>query len=275
MSIATTPHFVWDVSPEIFRWGWLAPRWYGLLFGLGFFVGFIIVGQMFQREGKPERDLDVLLMYLVGGTIIGARLGHVLFYDPTYYLLRPIEILKVWEGGLASHGGALGVLAALGLYARRRDDQPYLWLLDRIAVPTALVGGLIRLGNFFNSEILGQPADVAWAVVFARIDEVPRHPVQLYESLGYVLIFAGLLAIYRRRGPALPHGLLSGLFLTSVFSVRIALEPFKVPQAAFADQLPLFSMGQWLSLPFVAVGLALIARALRGTLYTRDRAADG
>jgi prolipoprotein diacylglyceryl transferase len=259
----TLQPFVWDVSPEIFRWGGLALRWYGLLFGFGFLMGFLIVRRMFQREGKPERDLDVLLIYLVGGTIIGARLGHVLFYHPTYYLLRPIEILQFWEGGLASHGGALGVLAALGLYARTRADQPYLWLLDRIAVPTALVGSLIRLGNFFNSEILGQPTDVAWAIVFARVDSVPRHPVQLYESLGYLLIFIGLFAIYRRRGPTLPHGLLAGLFLTSVFAVRIALEPFKVPQAAFAEQLPVFSMGQWLSLPFVAVGLALVARALR------------
>lgn len=259
----TLQPFVWDVSPEIFRWGGLAPRWYGLLFGFGFLMGFLIVRRMFRREGKPERDLDVLLIYLVGGTIIGARLGHVLFYHPTYYLLRPIEILQFWEGGLASHGGALGVLVALGLYARTRADQPYLWLLDRIAVPTALVGSLIRLGNFFNSEILGQPTDVAWAIVFARVDSVPRHPVQLYESLGYLLIFIGLFAIYRRREPTLPHGLLAGLFLTSVFAVRIALEPFKVPQAAFAEQLPVLSMGQWLSLPFVAVGLALVARALR------------
>ena len=130
------------------------------------------------------------------GTIAGARLGHCLFYDPAYYLTNPLKILMVWEGGLASHGGAIGILTALFLYSRKRPDQPYLWLLDRMAIVIALAGLFIRVGNFFNSEILGIPADVPWAIIFDRIDSLPRHPAQLYEAIAYGSIFVGLYRLY-------------------------------------------------------------------------------
>lgn len=253
------PGFIyWDVSPIIVKIGPFTFRWYGLLFGLAFLLGYYMVSRMFKYEGKPERYLDPLLVYMVVGTVLGARLGHVLFYNPGYYFSQPLEILKVWHGGLASHGGAIGILVALYVFVRRRPDFSYLWLLDRLAVPTALGGALIRLGNLFNSEILGTPTDVPWAFVFARVDAAPRHPAQLYESIGYFVIFLGLFAVYRRLKDQTPPGLLLGLFLTSVFSHRFAVEFVKVQQTAFAESLPL-SMGQLLSLPMIVAGIALLA----------------
>lgn len=250
----------WDIGPIIFELGPLTFRWYGLLFALGFLVGFFIMRWIYRREGKPEQDLDPLLLYLLAGTIVGARLGHTLFYHPVYYLTHPAEIIQVWEGGLASHGGAIGILIALYFFSRRRPEQPYLWLLDRLSIPVALTGAFIRIGNVFNSEILGVEADVPWAFVFARVDQVPRHPVQLYESGTYLLVFLGLLAYYRRRGPSVARGMLTGLFMLTVFGSRFFLEYFKVRLAAFGEGLPL-SMGQILSVPLVLVGLWLIKRA--------------
>lgn len=253
------PGFIyWDVGPVIVEIGPFMLRWYGLFFGLAFLFGYYLVGRMFRQEGKPERYLDPLIVYMVVGTVLGARLGHVLFYDPGYYFSQPVEILKVWHGGLASHGGAIGILIALYVFDRRRPDLSYLWLLDRLAVPTALGGALIRLGNLFNSEILGTPSDLPWAFVFARVDAVPRHPAQLYESIGYFLIFLGLLAVYQRLKDRTPRGLLLGLFLTSVFTYRFLVEFVKMQQAAFAEALPL-SMGQLLSLPMILAGIALLA----------------
>ena len=242
----------WNVDPTIFRLGPLAPRWYGLLFASGFLVGFYLMRNVFQRENRPETDLDFLLLYLLGGTVIGARLGHVLFYAPSYYLMNPSEIIAIW------------------LYSRRRDDQPFVWLLDRLAAPVALTGSFIRLGNLFNSEILGVPTDLPWGVVFERaaqlrpgVEAVPLHPVQVYESISYLLIFVGLWALYRRWGEDTPRGLLIGLFFVLVFGVRIVLEVFKREQAHFALDLPLgMSMGQLLSVPAVALGLWLIWRAV-------------
>ena len=252
----------WDVSPELLRLGPFALRWYGVCFALGFFLGYFIVRRIFRRENKPERDLDRLLFYMLAGTIVGARLGHCLFYEPAYYLSRPLEVLMFWKGGLASHGGAIGILTALYLYSRSRPEQPYLWLLDRIAVPTALGGCFIRLGNLFNSEILGTLTDVPWAFVFARIDEVPRHPVQLYESIAYAFVFVVLLVVYRKWGDRTPRGLLTGLFLVLVFGARFFIEFVKMLQAAFGEALPL-GMGQLLSIPMILAGLVLLWRADR------------
>lgn len=256
-----TDYIFWNADPTLFSVGPFTVRWYGLFFALAFLLGYVIVRRMFRREGKPEEDLDSLLLYMMAGTVIGARLGEVLFYNPGYYLLHPIEILKVWEGGLASHGGAIGIFVALYLYARRRPGQPYLWLLDRIAVPTALGGMFIRSGNLFNSEILGVPADVPWALVFARVDMVPRHPAQLYEAVAYGLVFLILLRTYRRRGAAPPRGLLLGLFLVLVFTARFFIEFVKAQQAAY--EVGMLSVGQWLSLPLIAAGAALLVRAWR------------
>jgi phosphatidylglycerol---prolipoprotein diacylglyceryl transferase len=254
-------YIYWDVRPELLHLGPLTVRWYGLFFALLFWIGFLIVRWQFQIEHKDENSLNSLLTYLVVGTIVGARLGHCFFYEPGYYLNHPLEILKIWEGGLASHGGALGVLIALYLYSRRHPDQPYCWLLDRIAVPTALGGCMIRLGNLFNSEILGLPTHVPWAFVFERVDLVPRHPVQLYESMAYALIFVFLLLVYRHFRARTPRGLLLGCFLVGVFTARFLLEFLKERQADYGHNLPL-SVGQWLSLPFLAAGGVLLWRAL-------------
>ncbi|WP_022835491.1 prolipoprotein diacylglyceryl transferase [Salisaeta longa] len=255
-----SPYFHWSPDPVIFRLGPLAPRWYGLLFALGFLIGFYLMQRVFEREDRPIKDLDALLMYLLGGTVIGARLGHVLFYAPGYYFAHPLEIPQVWEGGLASHGGLIGVLLAIWLYSRSRQDQPFLWLTDRLAPPIALTGAFIRLGNFFNSEILGTPTDVSWAVVFERVSPVPRHPAQLYEAISYFIIFVLLQRIYERQGSDTPRGFLTGLFMLLIFGVRFFIEFVKMRQATFGEALPL-SMGQLLSLPAIALGIWLIVRS--------------
>jgi len=193
------------------------------------------------------------------GVALGARLGHCLFYDPVFYLGHPIEILKIWEGGLASHGAAIGVLLSLFVFTRRENRPSYFWLLDRIVIPVALAGMLIRIGNFFNSEIVGIPTNRSWAVVFESVDAVPRHAVQLYEAFAYGIIFVLLMLVYRRKGKACRQGMLLGMFLVSVFSARFFLEFLKTRQAAYEASLVL-SVGQWLSIPFVVLGLILLAR---------------
>ena len=257
--MGTRPFITWTASPELIDLGAISIRWYGLLFALAFLSGYYLFVWFFRRENKPEEDLSSLLVYLLLGTLIGARLGHCLFYEPGYYLSRPFQMLMIWKGGLASHGGAVGILAALYFYSRRHRDQPYLWLLDRLVIATALGGAFIRLGNLFNSEIVGIPTDVPWAFVFTRIDTVPRHPAQLYESISYLLIFLLLLVIYRERGAKTPRGLLTGLFLILVFGARFLIEFVKMPQAAFSVPGP-FSMGQLLSVPAVIAGIVLLLR---------------
>ena len=214
---------------------------------------------VYTRERKPVADLDTLLFYVMVSAIVGARLGHCLFYNPGYYLSNPLEMFMVWRGGLASHGGAIGIFIGLWLYTRKRPDQPYLWLLDRIAIPTALAGSFIRIGNLFNSEILGTATDRPWAFVFERYDMMARHPVQLYESICYLATFLILTVLYRRFGPSAPRGFYLGLFLVLVFSARFFLEYFKLPQAEYAATLPL-SVGQILSIPAVLIGLFLLIR---------------
>ena len=252
----------WSADPEIFRIGPVALRWYSLCFLVTFVLGYFIVRRMFRLEGKSAKDLDSLVNHMVLGTLIGARLGHCLFYDPVFYLANPIEIFKIWRGGLASHGAAIGIFAALYLYARNRPDQSYLWILDRIVVTVALGGLFIRIGNFFNSEIYGAPTDLPWAIVFSRVDAVPRHPAQLYESLAYGLIFLLLHAVYSKRRCRTPPGLLLGMFLVSAFSFRVVVEFVKVRLAAYGHGFPL-SVGQWLSVPLIVLGAVLLANALR------------
>ena len=249
----------WDVDPIIFQLGPLPLRWYSLGWLLAFGVGFYIVRWMYLREEKPERDLESVLFFMMLGAMIGARLGHVIFYRPDYFLAHPIEIIAVWKGlrGLASHGGALGILLSLYLYSRKHPDQPYLWLLDRIAAPTALGAMFIRLGNLMNSEILGLPSDAPWAMVFLRVDTIPRHPAQLYEAIAYFLIFIILFAIYRKRGTSIPHGTLIGAFFSLAFTARFLIEFVKERHVPFEAGLPL-SMGQILSIPGIFLGIGLI-----------------
>ena len=254
--------FHWNVNPILIQIGPLTVRWYGVFFAAAFLVGYWIMRAIYRREGADLASLDRLLLYMLLGAVLGARVGHVLFYDPHYYAAHPLEIVKIWEGGLASHGGTVGILVALYLFTRRAGGPPYLWLLDRVAIPTALGGALIRMGNFFNSEIVGTPTSGWWGVVFDRVDSLPRHPVQLYEAVAYGLIFLVLLSIYRHRAPTLPAGRLLGLFLLLVFSARVLLEFVKTPQADYEAGFVL-TVGQLLSFPFILVGFGLIVRTRR------------
>jgi len=257
----------WDVGPEIFHIGPLSIRWYGLLFALAFVFGYIILTRIFVKENKPKTDVEQLSVYVIFGTVIGARLGHCLFYNPSYYLSNPIEIIKVWEGGLASHGAAIGIIISLYLYSRKKKDQSLLWLLDRLVIVVALGGSLIRLGNLFNSEIYGIETQVPWAFIFpngAQAGLVPRHPTQIYESLAYLVIFIILFVIYNKRKDILRKGFLFGMFLILVFTFRFLVEFVKAVQEPFEANLPL-KMGQWLSIPFVLIGIYFLIRGLPKT----------
>jgi len=274
LPLAVLAQITWDVSPEIFNLGPIPIRWYSLGWLLAFAVGFHLVRWMYRREGKPEADLETVLLYMILGAIIGARLGHCLFYRPDYYLAHPLEIVAFWKGfrGLASHGGAAGILVSLYIFSRRHPNQPYLWLVDRVVGPTALGGFFIRMGNLMNSEILGLPTDVPWAMTFVRVDSIPRHPAQVYEAFSYLLVFLLLSFLYLRKGLKLPSGFLTGTFLVTVFGARFFIEFVKERHAAFEVGLPL-SMGQILSLPTIALGLGLIYLALRQGKETEGGAA--
>ncbi len=231
------------------------------MFLLGFSIGYAIIRWMCRIENKSFERLEGLLVYVMAGTMIGARLGHVLFYAPEYYLSHPVEILKIWEGGLASHGGTLGVMIGIWLYSRRYPEFSTIWMLDRLSIPTALVAAFIRIGNLMNSEILGRPSDLPWAFVFLRQDNIPRHPGQLYESLAYFALFLFTMTLYRRN-PFRPDGFFFGIMLIWIFLARIFLEYFKENQEAF-EQGMWMNMGQILSVPFVLFGVYLLVRALR------------
>jgi prolipoprotein diacylglyceryl transferase len=251
---------VWDVDPEIFRIGFVAVRYYSLMFIISFMTGIYLFKWIYRIENKPVEDIDNLFMYMLLGTIFGARLGHCLFYDPAYYLSNPFAILKVWEGGLASHGAAVGILISLRLYSKKRPHQPYLWLVDRIVITVAFAGGLIRLGNLFNSEIIGKATDVPWAIILKRVDMIPRHPTQVYESLAYLLIFFFLFYLYKKTKEQTARGVLLGWFLILVFGFRFFVEFYKESQVGFEQGMSL-NMGQILSIPAVLAGLVFVARS--------------
>ncbi len=255
-------YITWDVSPEILDTEYFSIRWYGLLFALGFLLGQQILIYIFKKEGKPERDVETLTVFMVLSTIIGARLGHCLFYEPEYYLANPVKILKIWEGGLASHGATIGILFALWLYARKKKDQSYLWVVDRIVITVALAGGLIRLGNLMNSEIIGKPTDVPWAFVFTAVDQQPRHPAQLYEAISCFILFGFLFWLWNRRKAKTPEGSLLGIFLIYIFGLRFVYEFLKENQVDFENNMAL-NMGQWLSIPAVLGGIFVLLIANR------------
>ncbi|GIU17310.1 prolipoprotein diacylglyceryl transferase [Shewanella sp. MBTL60-007] len=250
-------HFIWNIDPVAIDVMGLKVHWYGILFALAIASGFQVMKRIYIKESLPVESLDNLLMYCVVGIIVGARLAHCLFYDPAYYFSHPLKIFAIWEGGLASHGGGLGAILAL-YYYQRQVKLPFLFLLDRLAIATAIFGFFVRMANFVNSEILGLPSTVPWAIVFERVDMLPRHPAQLYEAIAYLLIFVLLWAIYKLTDMKLKHGAIFGLFLVLVFSSRFLIEMVKVKQAVYADTWT-FSAGQLLSIPFLIVGVALLA----------------
>ena len=258
-----TFYITWNVDPEIFHIGILSIRWYGVLFALSFAIGYIIITQFFKKENIPIKLVDELTTYMVIGTIIGARLGHCLFYEPGWYLSHPIEILKVWEGGLASHGAAIGILLAIFIFSIK-IKRNFLWLMDRIVIPVALAGFFIRTGNLLNSEIIGKPSDLSWAFLFINASNPqlsidPRHPTQIYEALSYLLIFFFLLIYYYKKNDSPKEGKIFGMFMVLVFGVRILIEFLKEPQVGFENTM-LLNMGQLLSIPFILLGLFLIFR---------------
>lgn len=260
----------WDPKPEIFtlplvHWPIL---WYGVLFTLGFALGFpIFVGILTRFLGKDQKAKAVLIadrlsIYMIVATVVGARLGHFLFYErPENYLSRPMEILRIWEGGLASHGAAIGIVLALILFGRRiRSIAPRLnWirLLDFVCVPTAFAGCCIRVGNFINQEILGTASNLPWAVVFGhpadRSAPIPRHPAQLYEAFFYLAVFALLWRLSFKPLFLEKSGKLIGLFLILVFGFRFVIEFFKTEQSSLSFG-SFLTMGQWLSIPAVLAG---------------------
>jgi len=256
-------HIVWNIDPNIFEYGGIQLRWYGVLFVGSFFLGLMIFTKIYKLENKDPVVLDNLLLYVMIGTVIGARLGHCLFYEPEYYLSNPIEILKVWKGGLASHGGLAGILISLYIFSKRYDTS-YTWLLARMTIVGTLTASFVRVGNLFNSEILGVATDVPWAIVFERVDLIPRHPVQLYEALAYFIIFLILSLIYRISTPSFATKILPASFLVLIFSSRFFIEYFKSKQSAYDLDIP-FSTGQLLSIPYILFGILWIVWAFKSS----------
>lgn len=252
----TLQHLIWDIDPVFFSIGPLTVHWYGVLFATAILSGLQVMKWIFQTENQNLAALDNLLIYIVIGVIVGARLGHCFFYDPSYYFANPMKILAIWEGGLASHGGGLGAIIAAGIYSRKHQMN-FMWLLDRLAICTALFGFFVRSANFVNSEILGTPSNVAWAVVFARIDNIARHPSQLYEAIAYLAIFIVLTFIYKQKKDKTPQGSILGIFLILIFTARFLIEMLKEKQAAYAADISL-TAGQMLSIPFFIAGIILV-----------------
>lgn len=254
----------WNASPEIVSIGPITLRWYGLLFATGFLLGLMIVTQMFKAEKAPEEWLDKIFVYMIVGAVLGARLGHVFFYEWDYYSKHLLEIPQVWRGGLASHGGAIGVITALYIFSRRVSKRPLLWILDKVAVPTGLAGFLIRLGNLMNSEIVGKPSDAPWAFNFLKNPQVagtPVHPVQLYESITYLLSFFILYYVYWFTNKKDKLGYVFGLFMVLIWGSRIFMEQFKRSQGGFETAFGnALSTGQLLSIPFVLIGFYFMFR---------------
>lgn len=261
----TLNQIVWDISPIIVKLGSIQVRWYGLLFATAFLLGYIVLErQVFKREGLKIDLLDKLATYVIIGTVIGARLGHVLFYEPAYYLSNPIKILAIWQGGLASHGAAIGILLAIWLYIKK-TGKTYWWVIDRVVIVVALGGFFIRMGNLMNSEIYGHFTSLPWGFIFVRDGQTkPRHPTQIYEALSYLILFFVLLNYYRKNYTTMRPGLIFGIFLIVLFGVRFLIEFLKEPQVAFENNMAL-NMGQWLSLPFILFGVYLLWRKQKET----------
>lgn len=263
----------WNVSPEIFTipqigsFGPIPVRWYGLLFALGFILGQQIMIHIFRKEGKPLADIDTLTLYMLFATVLGARIGHFLFYEPSVLIKNPLEVLLPPYAGLASHGGGIGILIGLWLYSRSRakSGQTFLWVADRIAITVALAGTFIRLGNLMNSEIIGKATNQPWGFIFhqnTEFSQVPRHPTGIYEALAYLTLFFVLCVVWNKYKAKLPGGLLVGLTFVWIFTARFIIEFFKENQAAFENDLTL-NMGQNLSIPGIVLGIWFIWRALK------------
>ncbi len=258
-------------NPDGVTFGPIAIRWYGMMFLIGFIIGYRIIWHIFRHEGAPEEWLPTLLIYVAVATIVGARLGHCFFYEWDYYSAHPGKIIAFWEGGLASHGGTIAIIIAIFIYSKVVTKRPALWTFDRLVIAIALVGCLIRLGNLFNSEIFGTatmlpwgfkyPLSYEWQVLYAPTDSA-CHPTQLYEAGCYLTLFFILMWMYWRKNAEERPGLIFGVFLIGIFLPRLLIEFVKNPQEAFEETM-ILNMGQLLSVPFIIAGIALVAYALR------------
>jgi prolipoprotein diacylglyceryl transferase len=251
-------YIVWNVDPELFSLGSLHVRWYGLLWALGIWVTLIITQKIFKFEKHPDVWVDKLFIYTVLGAVIGARLGHCLFYNPGYYLARPWEMLFIWQGGLASHGGAIGILISTWMFHKNVSRKGLIWVLDRLVIGVSLTGMLIRLGNLMNSEIYGGPTTLPWGFIFVRDGQTePMHPTQLYEMLYGIITFGITYWLYWKRDAGKKNGLIFGIFLIGTFLTRFLIEFIKNDQEAFEAGM-ILNMGQILSIPFIIWGILLI-----------------
>lgn len=261
----------WDVSPEIFNIGGLSIRYYGLLFALAFILGYKVEEKMFRSEGLSMVWLDKLWLYVAIATIIGARLGHCLFYDWAYYSQHPLEMILPMRftpefkftgyQGLASHGAAIGIIAGLWYYSRKISKKSIFWILDRAVIPIALAGFFIRMGNLMNSEIVGLPTGLPWGFRFVNSglpnSDMPRHPAQLYEAICYLISFFILMYLYWRTNVRKRMGFIFGAFLILIFAARFIIEFAKEVQEPWEADMVL-NMGQILSIPFVVVGIFML-----------------
>lgn len=272
---------IWNADPTIFSFGPISVRWYGLAFAVGFIIGYQIVARMFRHEGAPERWLGILLTYVVIATIVGARLGHVFFYEWDYYSVHPEKIWRIWEGGLASHGGTIALIIALFIFSWCVSKKPASWVFDKLVIAIALVGGLIRLGNLMNSEIYGGSTDLPWGFVFVRDGQtVPAHPTQIYEALCYFALFALLMWMYWKKNAEERPWLITGIFFLGIFIPRFLIEYIKNVQVESEYRMIAeygMNLGQMLSIPFILIGFGLIAWAMchpRQKFEFPDRYAD-
>lgn len=275
-------YITWAANPDIIS-SPITIRWYGLMFAIGFIIGYEIVARMFRHEGAPERWLGILLIYVVVATIVGARLGHVFFYEWDVYSQDPIRILYIWEGGLASHGGTIAIILAVILYSIFVTKRSPLWTFDRLVIAIALVGGLIRLGNLFNSEIFGTATTLPWGFMFVRSREWHMlyegqavHPTQIYEALCYFALFGLLMWMYWKKNAEERPGLILGVFFIGIFLPRFLIEFIKNDQVAREATMSL-NIGQQLSIPFILLGIGLVMYAMmrpKVHLTFPDRFAD-
>jgi phosphatidylglycerol:prolipoprotein diacylglycerol transferase len=271
-------YITWDIDPDIFTFPIINHplRWYGLLFALSFLISQQIMYFIYKKEGRPITEVDTLTIYMVVATIVGARLGHVLFYDPIYYFQNPHKILMTWEGGLASHGGVIGVLIATYLFARKINVS-YFWVIDRISIVAALIFCMIRLGNLMNSEMIGVPTNLPWGFIFTSKDNIPRHPAQLYEAIHYLISFIVLFWVWSRQKNRMKNGFLFSLALIIMFSFRFVDEFFKINQEQFEDGM-ILNMGQILSIPFILTGIVILILTIgkkQETILTDKIVVDG
>lgn len=258
----TLASITWNVDPIFISLGGLEIAYYGLLWVAAFVLGGFIFDKVVRKEGIDPEITSSAFMYTIIATIVGARLGHCLFYDPVHYLSNPIEILYFRDGGMASHGAAIGLLIGIWLFTKKWK-VPYIWMLDRIGLVVTTGGALIRIGNLINSEVYGTETALPWGFVFVRAGEtMPMHPTQIYEAIAYLVLFAILAHMYWRTNAPDKRGLMFGVFLIGLFGARFLLEYFKQVQVAFEQDM-IINMGQILSIPFVVAGIIIVAIAVK------------